>query len=93
MVPLGKSEVWAVQYHPEFDLEQLAQLYTLYADDMVTQGFFNSGDDLARYVGLLRELAANPGDKLSATYIGRCEKMKKSPPASDWNGVWVLDEK
>jgi adenylate cyclase len=38
-------------------------------------------------------LAANPGDKLSATYIQRCEKMKKSPPEGEWNGVWVMDEK
>ncbi|WP_219893690.1 type 1 glutamine amidotransferase [Aquisediminimonas profunda] len=70
VVPLGKSEVWAVQYHPEFDLEQLAQLYTLYADDMVAQGFFNSGDDLARYVGQLRELAANPDDTGLAWQLG-----------------------
>jgi len=70
VVPLGKSEVWAVQYHPEFDLEQLAQLYTLYADDMVAQGFFDSGDDLARYVGLMRELAANPGDAGLAWQLG-----------------------
>jgi len=40
VIPLGRSEVWAVQYHPEFDLRQLVQLYTLYAEDMVAQGFF-----------------------------------------------------
>ncbi len=38
-------------------------------------------------------LAANPGDKLSNIYIERCEKLKKSPPEGEWNGVWVMDEK
>ncbi len=70
VVPLGRSEVWAVQYHPEFDLEQLAQLYTLYADDMVQQGFFECRDSLGRYVEMLRALAANPSDAGLAWQLG-----------------------
>lgn len=70
VVPLGNSEVWAVQYHPEFDFEQLAQLYTLYADDMVTQGFFESRDALQRYVASLKGLAASPNDVGLAWQLG-----------------------
>jgi adenylate cyclase len=45
-------------------------------------------------IGAFREaLGANPGDKLSKTYIERCEKLKKMPPQGEWNGVWVMDEK
>lgn len=62
IVPLGNTEVWAVQYHPEFDLDQLVQLYTLYADDMIEQGFFADSAALDAYVEQLRALAAKPTD-------------------------------
>ncbi|MGB0683601.1 MAG: GAF domain-containing protein [Magnetovibrionaceae bacterium] len=38
-------------------------------------------------------LKANPNDKLSETYIERCNHMKAEPPGDDWNGVWVLTSK
>ncbi|MGC6328578.1 type 1 glutamine amidotransferase [Rhizorhabdus sp. FW153] len=60
VVPLGRSEVWAVQYHPEFDLAQLVQLYTLYADDMITQGFFADEAELASYRDKIARLVENP---------------------------------
>ena len=37
-------------------------------------------------------LKANPADKLSKTYIERCEIMKKENP-KDWDGVWVMTSK
>jgi len=37
-------------------------------------------------------LKANPADKLSNTYIERCEVMKKKNP-KDWDGVWVMTSK
>jgi GMP synthase (glutamine-hydrolysing) len=62
LIPVGRSTVWAVQYHPEFDLLQLVQLYRLYAEDMVREGFFADEADLRRYVGKLERLVENPGD-------------------------------
>lgn len=59
VIPLGRSEVWAVQYHPEFDLGQIVQLYTLYADDMVVQGFFANADELVAYRDKLAGLDAD----------------------------------
>jgi GMP synthase (glutamine-hydrolysing) len=70
VIPLGASEAWAVQYHPEFDLLQLAQLYTLYADDMITQGFFADHAALDAYAAQLRALAANPADAGLAWQLG-----------------------
>jgi GMP synthase (glutamine-hydrolysing) len=70
LIPLGKSEVWAVQYHPEFDLQQLVQLYTLYADDMVEQGFFADRPTLSAYVANLSALANNPADLGLAWQLG-----------------------
>ena len=37
-------------------------------------------------------LKANPADKLSKTYIERCEFMKKKNPR-DWDGIWVMTSK
>jgi adenylate cyclase len=38
-------------------------------------------------------LALNPGDKLSETYIERCNILKKNPPKGEWDGVWVMTSK
>lgn len=70
VIPLGRSEVWAVQYHPEFDLAQLVQLYTLYADDMIAQGFFADIDELAGYRDKVAALAADPGNAGLAWQLG-----------------------
>lgn len=70
LVPLGKSELWAVQYHPEFDLLQLAQLYRLYANDMVRQGFFRDADELDDYLGKMERLIADPSDMGLAWQLG-----------------------
>jgi GMP synthase (glutamine-hydrolysing) len=64
-----------VQYHPEFDLHQLAQLYTLYADDMVRQGFFASNNDLTTYSEQLTRLADNPTDAGLAWQLGMDEDV------------------
>lgn len=62
LIPLGRSVAWAVQYHPEFDLQQIVQLYTLYADDMVAQGFFATNGELIAYRNKLAALAANSAE-------------------------------
>lgn len=70
IIPVERSQVWAVQYHPEFDLEQLVQLYRLYADDMVSQGFFADREALDRYTGQVTALAASPTDQGLAWQLG-----------------------
>jgi len=70
VIPLGKSEVWAVQYHPEFDIQQLVQLYKLYADDMIQQGFFDDTAALDAYVATLAALAENSEDPGLALQLG-----------------------
>jgi adenylate cyclase len=38
-------------------------------------------------------LELNPTDHVSQMYIERCEHLRDSPPADDWNGVWVMQSK
>lgn len=59
LIPLGNSVVWAVQYHPEFDLAQLAQLNRMDQDDMVAQGFFADHAAIAAHNSKLEALHAN----------------------------------
>jgi len=37
-------------------------------------------------------LNCNPMDKLSETYINRCEIMKKKNPR-EWDGIWIMTSK
>lgn len=69
-IPLGNSEVWAVQYHPEFDLQQLAQLYNLYKEDMLAQGFFANSESLEAYCAKLLALVGNPSNEGLAWELG-----------------------
>lgn len=70
IIPLGKSEVWAVQYHPEYDLRQVSDIFTIYADDMIGPDFFASREELDDYCTKLRTLAQNPHDTGAAWQLG-----------------------
>jgi len=70
VVPLGRSEVWGVQYHPEFDLRQVAELYRLYANNMIAEGFFADMATLEAATDQLLALAANPADAGLAWQLG-----------------------
>ncbi len=70
VIPLGQTEIWAVQYHPEFDAAHLADLYRLYADDMVGQGFFADVEELESYAASLAKLRAEPDNAALAWQLG-----------------------
>lgn len=57
IIPLRKSEIWAVQYHPEFDLPHLGQLYRLYEADMLSQGFFTDKHALDDFADKLSQMS------------------------------------
>lgn len=58
-----KGVFWATQYHPEYDLHEMARLITAREPKLVPEGFFRDREDLARYVEKLEELHRNPGRK------------------------------
>jgi GMP synthase (glutamine-hydrolysing) len=70
VIPLGKTQVWAVQYHPEYDLQQVLAVYSLYADDMVGPDFFADRGELDAYCAKLRSLIAHPEDAGAAWQLG-----------------------
>lgn len=70
IIPLGNTQVWAVQYHPEYDLQQVLAVYSLYADDMIGPDFFSDRDELEAYCAKLRTLTAHPEDAGAAWQLG-----------------------
>ncbi|MBA4756359.1 MAG: type 1 glutamine amidotransferase [Sphingobium sp.] len=54
VIPLGRSIAWGVQYHPEFDLPHLAEIYEGYGDDMVGGQFFDTRNMLDSHIADLR---------------------------------------
>lgn len=55
------GEFWAIQYHPEYDLHELARLIVAREPRLVKQGLFRDHDDLMAYVERLEALHAEPG--------------------------------
>ena len=54
VIPLGRSEVWAVQYHPEFDLPHIAGLLTIYESELASSPFFESCEAVRAHIADLR---------------------------------------
>jgi GMP synthase (glutamine-hydrolysing) len=58
-----KGTFWATQYHPEYDLHEMARLIMARAPKLVAEGFFHHHQDLLQYVDKLESLYQNPGRK------------------------------
>ena len=58
-----KGVFWATQYHPEYDLHEMARLMVAREPKLVPEGFFADGQDLAAHVDRLEALAAHPDRK------------------------------
>ena len=60
----GKGTFWATQYHPEYDLHEMARLIVARESKLVPLGFFTGHEDLTDLVDRMEALAAKP-DKMS----------------------------
>jgi len=59
----AKGIFWGLGYHPEYDLHEMARLIMARAAKLVAEGFFQSHEDLVRYVEKLEALHQNPTQK------------------------------
>ena len=62
--------MWAIQYHPEYDLHQLARLMHCRTEKLIGLGFFQDQQDAARYIQRLESLHQSPGRKDLAWQLG-----------------------
>lgn len=59
----GKGEFWATQYHPEYDLHELARLIVAREPRLIKLGMFRDHADVMAYVDKLEALHADPARK------------------------------
>ncbi len=71
----GASSFWAVQYHPEYDLHEVAALCRLRADELVAQGTFEDRAAALAYVEQLETLHVAPSRSDLAESLGLDEQV------------------
>ena len=69
-VSLGGGRFWAVQYHPEYDLREVASLCRLRSDELVAQGTFPDLAAASRHVEQLETLHRDPDERELAGSLG-----------------------
>ena len=79
-----------LDYHDESTFPHLMDVVNQFNDGMAK---YRAGRWEAAISAFQAALALNPDDLLSQIYVQRCETLKARPPAGDWDGVWVMDEK
>ena len=57
----GRGVFWGVQYHPEYDYNEIAAVGTRYGDVLVNEGLFRDRADLDAWAAELRTLQACAG--------------------------------
>jgi GMP synthase (glutamine-hydrolysing) len=65
-----RGTIWAVQYHPEYDLHEMARLIHCRTEKLVGLGFFADADDARVYVERLETLHDDPQRKDLAWQLG-----------------------
>jgi GMP synthase (glutamine-hydrolysing) len=58
----GAGTFWGVQYHPEYDYQDIAAAAERYGETLVTEGMFHDVAALAAFATELRTLQLNPTD-------------------------------
>ena len=66
----GRGTFWAVQYHPEYDLHELARLTFARMERLVAMGFFPDLDAARDYVNKLETLHQDPSRRDIAWLLG-----------------------
>jgi GMP synthase (glutamine-hydrolysing) len=56
----GNGVFWATQYHPEYNLYEMARLISARAEPLVKEGFFDSVNDVRTYAAKMHELHRKP---------------------------------
>ena len=58
-----KGIFWATQYHPEYNLHEMARLIVAREAKLIKHGFFKDHDDMLQYVEKMESLSSDPGQK------------------------------
>jgi adenylate cyclase len=85
--------------HPVAVYESLGFLASVYSVDQLIYRFseglssYRSRDWKTAIQCFEAALEVQPQDEPSRIYLSRCRHYQQNPPADDWTGIWVLNEK
>jgi adenylate cyclase len=86
-----RTEVYeSLGHHTEHSFPGMARVVALYE-----AGFahYQRRDWVAAIASFTDALALAPNDKPSRVFLDRCRYYARHPPADEWNGVWIMEEK
>ncbi len=66
----GKGTFWATQYHPEYNLYEMARLIAARAEPLIKEGFFETEDQVMELVADLKALHSDPQNEELRKKIG-----------------------
>ena len=66
----GKGTFWGLQYHPEYDLYQMARLIHCRREALTREGFFTGEDNALAYGAQLEQLHETPDNQALAWQLG-----------------------
>ena len=66
----GKGTFWGVQYHPDYDTRELARLMVTRETALISEGFFEDGQDFQTHITHLESLAENPQNRRLRWQLG-----------------------
>lgn len=69
-VKFGKGTYWGLQYHPEYDLHEMARLTYCRIDKLTSLGFYANREDALRHVQMMEDLHESPDRKDLAWQLG-----------------------
>ncbi len=65
----GKASFWGTQYHPEYNLFEMARLIKARAQALVEEGFFENSDQVLEYTDKMNKLHKNPDSQKLKTQL------------------------
>ena len=62
-VKYKNGSFWATQYHPEYDLKEMARLIIAREEKLTNEGYFKSHKDMVQYTNTLEAISKDPSRK------------------------------
>lgn len=74
----GAGVFWGVQYHPELDLYEVAGALRRQCDDLVSEAYVSSSQELERYASIVEALHKAPDRRDLAWLLGVDEQVTQA---------------
>jgi len=79
----ARGVFWAVQYHPEYDLREVARLTALRKTQLIAQGRFRDDADAADWAARMEAIEAGQGDAAGLD-PGVADAAARSREVANW---------